>query len=210
MDLMATIKMPISKVKLPFYPSCEVKYRLQNGVSTQTSQTEAEYQREVAPRPPLGTINVIFATPSNGVDSLLGIMSVASTLELEEQVQESKRIRHEALPIIGFSKGDKVRNFYPHNDALVVTLWIGSYDVKRVLVDKGSEAEIIYLDLYKGMNLKLEDLSKYDSSLVRFNGRTIIPRGMIRLPVLVGNEVVQVNFIVVEAYSPYTSILAKS
>ena len=28
---MATIKMPISKVKLPFYPPCEVKYGLQNG-----------------------------------------------------------------------------------------------------------------------------------------------------------------------------------
>ena len=163
MDLMATIKMPISKVKLPFYPSCEVKYRLQNGVSTQTSQTGAEYQREAAPRSPLGTINVIFATPSSGADSLLGIMSVASTLELEEKVQKFKRIRHEALPIL------------PHNDALVVTLCIGSYDVKRVLVDKGSEAEIIYLDLYKGLNLKLEDLSKYDSSLVGFNGRTIIP-----------------------------------
>ena len=28
---MATIKMPISKVKLPFYPPGEVKYGLQNG-----------------------------------------------------------------------------------------------------------------------------------------------------------------------------------
>ena len=31
---MARIKMHISKVKLPFYPPCEVKCRLQNGVST--------------------------------------------------------------------------------------------------------------------------------------------------------------------------------
>ena len=31
---MTRIKMHISKVKLPFYPPCEVKYRLQNGVST--------------------------------------------------------------------------------------------------------------------------------------------------------------------------------
>ena len=34
MKLVATIKMPISKVKLSFYPPCEVKCRLQNGVST--------------------------------------------------------------------------------------------------------------------------------------------------------------------------------
>ena len=32
---------------------------------------------------------------------------------------------------------------------------------------------------------------------------------MIRLPVQAGDEEVQVNFIVVEAYSPYTDILAR-
>ena len=31
---MTRIKMHISNVKLPFYPSCEVKYGLQNRVST--------------------------------------------------------------------------------------------------------------------------------------------------------------------------------
>jgi len=80
--------------------------------------------------------------------------------------------------------------------------------VKRVLVDQGSEVEIMYPDLYKGLNLKPNDLVKYDSPLVGFDGRTVIPRGMIRLLVQVGDEVVQVNFIVVEAYSPYTTILA--
>ena len=99
--------------------------------------------------------------------------------------------------------------FQPHDDALVVALQIGGYDVKRVLVDQGSETEIMYPDLYKGLNLKPEDLEKYDSTLVGFDGRTIIPRGMIRLPVQVGDEVVQVNFIVIEAYSPYTTILVR-
>ena len=32
---------------------------------------------------------------------------------------------------------------------------------------------------------------------------------MIRLPIQVGEEEVQVNFIMVEAFSPYTAILAK-
>ena len=33
-DLMTRIRIHISNVKLPFYPPYEVKYRLQNGVST--------------------------------------------------------------------------------------------------------------------------------------------------------------------------------
>ena len=68
---------------------------------------------------------------------------------------------------------------------------------------------MMYPDLYKGLNLRPEDLEKYDSPLVGFDGRTTIPRGMIKLPVQVGEEVVQVNSIVVEAYSLYTTILAR-
>lgn len=59
------------------------------------------------------------------------------------------------------------------------------------------------------MGLKPEDLSKYDIPLVGFDGKTIIPKGMIRLPVQMGKEVVNVDFIVVEVYLPYTKILAR-
>lgn len=52
-------------------------------------------------------------------------------------------------------------------------------------------------------------MSKYDVPLVGFDGKTIVPKGMIRLPVQMGKEVVSVDFIVVEAYSPYTAILAR-
>ena len=69
--------------------------------------------------------------------------------------------------------------------------------------------EIMYLDLYKGLNLKQEDLSPYDSPLVSFEGKVVIPRGMIRLPVQTDSDVVEVNFIVVDAYSPYTAIVAR-
>ena len=40
---MARIKMHISKAKLPFYPPCEVKCRLQNGVST-VKRSEARFK----------------------------------------------------------------------------------------------------------------------------------------------------------------------
>ena len=46
-------------------------------------------------------------------------------------------------------------------------------------------------------------------ALVSFDGKFVIPKGQIRLPVQVGFEVVEVNFIVVDAYSPYTVIVAK-
>ena len=42
-----------------------------------------------------------------------------------------------------------------------------------------------------------------------FEGKTIIPKGQIRLPVQTGPEVVEVDFIIVDAYSPYTAIVAR-
>ncbi|XP_030942046.1 uncharacterized protein LOC115967105 [Quercus lobata] len=87
--------------------------------------------------------------------------------------------------------------------------WIRGYDVKRVIVDQGSGAEIIYLDLYKGLNLGPGDLTTYDSPFVSFDGKVLISRGQIRLPVQASSEVVEVDFIVVDDYSPYTTIVAR-
>ncbi|XP_075633429.1 uncharacterized protein LOC142605887 [Castanea sativa] len=136
-------------------------------------------------------------------------MSVVSGLDLEDRSHALKKAKVVAMPTLGFSEEDKEGTLQPHDDALVVTIWIGGYDVKRVLVDQGSGAEIMYLYLFKWLNLKHEDLERYDSPLVGFDRRLVIPRGMIRLPVQVGDEEVPINFIVVEAYSPYTAILAR-
>ena len=77
------------------------------------------------------------------------------------------------------------------------------------MVDQGSVAEIMYPNLYRGLNLRAEDLTPYSSPLVSFEGTVIIPKGQIRLPVRTGSEMVEVDFIVVDAYSPYTAIIAK-
>ena len=42
-----------------------------------------------------------------------------------------------------------------------------------------------------------------------FEGKVIIPKGQIRLSVQTGSEIVEVDFIVVDAYSPYTAIVAR-
>ena len=84
---------------------------------------------------------------------------------------------------MGFSDEDKAGTIQPYDDTLVVTLRIGGYDVRRVLIDQGSAVEIMYPDLYKGLNLKTEDLTTYESPLVSFEGKTVIPKGQIRLPI---------------------------
>ena len=81
--------------------------------------------------------------------------------------------------------------------------------MRRVLVDQGSAVEIMYPDLYKGLNLKPEDLTAYESLRVSFEGKTVIPKCQIRLPNQTDSEVVEVDFIVVDSYSFYIAILAR-
>ena len=102
-------------------------------------------------------------------------------MSFDEGVSEPKRAKVLIQPILGFSDEDKVRTIQSHDDALVVTLRIGGYDVRRVLVDQGSTVEIMYPDLYKGLNLKSEDLTAYESPLISFEGKTVIPKNQIRL-----------------------------
>ena len=79
--------------------------------------------------------------------------------------------------VLSFSDEDKKGTIQPYDDALVVTIRRGGYDVNRVMVDQGSSVEIMYLDLYRGLNLKFEDLIAYDSLLVSFYGKVVIAKG---------------------------------
>ena len=65
----------------------------------------------------------------------------------------------------------------------------------------------MYPDLYSGLGLKLADLTAYDLPLVSFNGKVVIPKDQICLHVQAISEVVEVNFIVVDAYFPYMAIM---
>ena len=111
------------------------------------------FQGNVAPRPPLGTINVIFAAPRRTGSCPSRIMLVSCCPD-DGSNSMPKRIKMNISLVLGFSEKDKQGTIQPHDDALVVTFRIGGYDVKRVIIDQGSAAEIMYPNLYRGLGLK--------------------------------------------------------
>ena len=121
----------------------------------------------------LGTINVIFAAPGKMGSCPSRVMFVVRLFS-EDGSHELKRVKLDRPLVMGFSDEDKNETIQPHDDALVITLRIGGYDVKRVMVDQGSTAEIMYHDLYKGLSLRVEDLTPYSSPLVSFERKVII------------------------------------
>ena len=82
----------------------------------------------------------------------------------------------------------------------MVTAPINGFIVKRILIDQGSGAKVMYPDLFRGLSLKNEDLSKYDTPLMGFDGRMVIPEGQISFLVNMEGKEVMVTFIVVASF----------
>ena len=139
-------------------------------------QAGSAFQGNAASKPSLGTINVIFATLGRTGSCPSRVMSVSCYSD-DDSNSMPKRIKANVPLVLSFLDADKQGTIQPHDDALVVTLRIGGYDVKRVMVDQGSAAEIMYPDLYKGLGLKPEDLTTYSSPLVSFEGKMVVPKG---------------------------------
>uniref|UniRef100_A0A2N9FJ42 Integrase catalytic domain-containing protein n=1 Tax=Fagus sylvatica TaxID=28930 RepID=A0A2N9FJ42_FAGSY len=112
--------------------------------------------------------------------------------------------------VISFSNSDLRDVQLPHNDPLVITLRIGNYDVKRVLVDQGSFAEVMYQDLYMKLDLGEAELSSFTSPIFGFSGEPTVPLGKTILPVLAGPINLQTEFIVLKASSPYNAIMGRN
>ena len=166
------------------------------------------YRGDASSRPPLGSINVIFAAPGRIGFCPSKVMSVSCYID-EGSSSMPKRVKMGIPLVLGFLDEDKLRTIQPHDDALVVTLRISGYDVKRVMIDQDNATEIMYPDLFKGLNLKPENLTAYSSPLVSFEGKMVIPKGQIRLSMQTGSDVVEVDFIVVDAFPLYTAIMGR-
>ena len=50
------------------------------------------------------------------------------------------------------------------------------------MIDQGNGAEIMYPNLYEGLGLTPEDLTRYDSLLVAFDGSIVMPAGQWPFP----------------------------
>ena len=72
--------------------------------------------------------------------------------------------------IITFSENNARGIHQPHDDALVVTMTIAGFIIRRVLIENGSLANVIYLPAYQQMRIDKERLRPIDIPLVDSQG----------------------------------------
>ena len=112
--------------------------------------------------------------------------------------------------LISFPPINPSRVITPHHDALVLTFCINNFDVHRVLVDPGSEVDLLQLLAFKQMKVLLYKLNLVGRILSEFNAATTLTMGDITLPVKAGPIIQQVLFSVVEDLGLYNDIVGRA
>ena len=162
--------------------------------------------------PPLREIRVIIGGSSTGQSSKLRktYLKVVQNVQLSGWSLRRRTTEEQAIT---FTDEDAERVHHPHDDAIVITLLIVDYTTRRVLVDNGSSADILYYPAFQQMRLERDQLRPVNSPLVGFRGMKVQHVGIITLPVVVRAYPQQitkdVNFLMVDCSSSYNAIIGR-
>ena len=137
-------------------------------------------------------------------------LRMVQNVQLTSSITKMARIDN---PVIGFLEEDAQRLYHPHDNALVVNIRIGDYNMHQVLVDNSSSADILYYPTFQQMRIDKEQLVLTNAPLVGFEGIRVFPLSAVTLSVTVGDYpqhiTKDVTFLVVNYASAYNAILGQ-
>ncbi|XP_040989006.1 uncharacterized protein LOC121236635 [Juglans microcarpa x Juglans regia] len=130
------------------------------------------------------------------------------------EYRPAKYRRSKLTPAISFGEEDEEGVLYLHYDALVVTILVANFTTRRILVDNGSFAYILFWKALTLMGIDAIRLQPAPMPLKGFSKDMVQQIETITLSVLAGSAPcmasVMVNLLVLKAPSSYNVIIGKS
>ncbi|XP_056697822.1 uncharacterized protein [Spinacia oleracea] len=99
--------------------------------------------------------------------------------QTEDEVALDKSL---AAMIITFDDSDSTDTQQEHHDGLVISLPIGNALIKRILIDNGSSANVLFLEALQEMGLDEKSIIRRSTVLVGFSGESLRTVGEKSLP----------------------------
>ncbi|RVW44671.1 hypothetical protein CK203_027449 [Vitis vinifera] len=106
-----------------------------------------------------------------------------------------------------FRRTDKYAMLKDDEDALVLTLGVGNFDVCKILIDLRNSTDLLQMSAYRQMGYSLSTLDNLDRILIGFNGASIVSMGDVILPIQASPVTLNVLFSIVEDLLPYNAIM---
>ncbi|KAK3002009.1 hypothetical protein RJ639_022183 [Escallonia herrerae] len=115
---------------------------------------------------------------------------------------------------ISFDHTDLEEILTPHDDDLVISLQIDAYVIKRILVDTGSTADILFEEAFSQIKISRERIRPVSSPLYGFTEASAPVEGVTPLTVVARSYPLQdtqsIDFLVVKIKSAYNGILGRA
>ncbi|KAI3443927.1 hypothetical protein Pfo_000592 [Paulownia fortunei] len=168
--------------------------------------------------PTVGVIVVISGGPSSGDSSearraLLRATSGVNSHNPSSYPSEQVYQLQTSIEQLTFGESDLEGRREQHNDALVISATLSNFWVKKILVDSGSSADIIFYDVFLKLDIDNAQLSPVNTPLAGFGGEVVEALGEVALPFSLGSYprriTKMVKFLVVNAPSTYNMILGR-
>ncbi|XP_059639573.1 uncharacterized protein LOC132281943 [Cornus florida] len=167
------------------------KFTTRNGKGGSNPDREGRDDRPPQHQP-MGEIKVISGGFAGGGETssarkahVRRIQSFSEVNEVRMTSPPTKLPRVEE-PVITFSEEDDKGIHQPHDDPLVVSMVVANFTVRRILIDNGSSADILFLRAYEKLKIGREKLRPMKSPLVGFSGDKVYPLGAVTLRVTAG------------------------
>ncbi|GAV59709.1 LOW QUALITY PROTEIN: hypothetical protein CFOL_v3_03240, partial [Cephalotus follicularis] len=168
------------------------KGHLRKYVDRDAPQGRRELRREEAPRKeeqqqqPRGVIHTISGGASSGGDHKNARKAYGRQSLVVQQVHHNKRLKTGGdEEVITFSEADYEGVRLPHDDPVVITLLVELFTMKRILIDSGSSADILYKHAFDHLSIPADQLKPVKTPLV------------------------EMTFLVVDTPSPYNAIAGR-
>ncbi|XP_020262776.1 uncharacterized protein LOC109838768 [Asparagus officinalis] len=157
-----------------------------------------------------GVINVISGGPTIGG---------SSNNERKKYARRMLQVDHDPKKtmigeLVSFSDEDLRGVETPHDDPLVITATINGYQVKRIMVNTGSSVDVLYTSAFDQIGIHRSHLQPCRAPLIGFTGHSLLPEGMITLPMTLGappkQVIAQIQFLVIDLKSAHNIILGRT
>ncbi|KAL0317554.1 UNVERIFIED_CONTAM: hypothetical protein Sangu_2169700 [Sesamum angustifolium] len=178
----------------------------QDSTSAQTGNTDN--------LPTAGVIAVISGHPTRGDSANARKVLVRTTRGNYWQAPiQVYNINSEKQEEISFNSQDMDLMRNQNNDALVISATLANFLIKKVLVDSGSSADIIFYDAFVQLGIDNAQFRKVNTPLTSFSGEMIKLLGEVMLSLSLSSlpkrSTKMVKFFVIKAPSAYNIILGK-
>ncbi|GAV79498.1 hypothetical protein CFOL_v3_22963, partial [Cephalotus follicularis] len=153
------------------------KGNIRKYVERDAPQGRREQRREEAPRQeeqqqqqqPRGVIHTISGGVASRGDDSNARKAYGRQSLVVQQVPHNKRLRIGGdEEVISFSEADYEGVRLPHDDPVVVTLLVELFTMKRILIDNGSSADILYKHAFDQLRIPADQLKPVKTPLVGF------------------------------------------